>query len=144
MGRLSLPAGRQVLSSTLLFMLRKIIVCLVMALIGFGVWAISPSLTGKENPADASWPFYWLVLTGAGFLAGLLAPNTEWSVLLGMWSGQFIATLVLPFNRTDWWGGPVFQACVSAVWNLVTSCLTIACAYGGTYMRNRRTGSPQN
>lgn len=76
---------------------------------GFLVWALSPRLTGQPLPWDATWPFYSLVLLGAGAIASQLG-RRMWVGFAATWAGQVVALFTLPLNRTQnmmgqgaWW-----------------------------------------
>lgn len=88
---------------------REAVAIVISSLVGFGVWALSPRLVETPLPWDADWPFYPTVLLGAGFLVSLLAAK-PWLGFFGVWTGQVVALVVLPLDRTTnmlgstaWW-----------------------------------------
>jgi hypothetical protein len=73
--------------------------------VGFGVWALSPRLVDTPLPWDAHWPFYSTILLCTGFLVSLLTTK-PWPGFFGIWTGQVVALLVLPLDRTTNMLGP--------------------------------------
>lgn len=55
---------------------------------GAGVWALSPWLTGKAEPWDASLPVYCLCMLLGGFVFAMLCPRLFWIAVLGIYLGQ--------------------------------------------------------
>jgi len=67
------------------------------AITGFLLWALSPAITGHNEPWDAPYPFYSIVLIGAGALWALIRRRREPVGILGVWLGQVLALCVLPW-----------------------------------------------
>jgi hypothetical protein len=56
--------------------------------LGAAIWALSISITGKEEPWDADWPFYSLALLVGGAISGALVPRHLGMHYLGVVLGQ--------------------------------------------------------
>ncbi len=52
------------------------------------IWALSPQITGRVEPWDASGPYYWAALFVVGFVSGLAAPGMANQVPLWIVAGQ--------------------------------------------------------
>ena len=74
------------------------------ALVGFGVWALSPVMTGQVEPWDGPGSYYAIALSIGGLCVGCLAPDVPSSrmphgaraalAFAGVWLGQLTAGLV--------------------------------------------------
>jgi hypothetical protein len=74
----------------------------VSAAVGALVWALSPWLTGHQEPWDAAGIYYVVALFVGGFVAGLLSPRPLWAHYVGALIGQMgYEALFLPV-------GPLF------------------------------------
>ncbi len=81
---------------------RAWITVLVSAVSGALVWALSPWLTGHQEPWDADGLFYVGALVVAGLVAGAVTPRPLWALYLGSLVGQL--AYELSFLRI----GPLF------------------------------------
>jgi hypothetical protein len=72
------------------------------AVLGFGIWALSPILTGQHEPWDSQYPFYSLASLIGGGVLGALAPKRLVYCYAGAWSGQVVALAVLPGLDRGW------------------------------------------
>jgi hypothetical protein len=60
----------------------------VAAGLAVAVWALSVPITGKSEPWDAEWPYYFLALAATGALAGVIVPRPWWAHYAGAMAGQ--------------------------------------------------------
>lgn len=67
---------------------RALATMVVGAVFGALVWALSPALTGHEEPWDAPWPYYWVAMSLGGFILGLISPRHFWAPVVGIYVGQ--------------------------------------------------------
>ena len=58
------------------------------AVFGGLVWALSPALTGCEEPWDAAWPYYWIAMCVGGFVSRLASHQRFWIPIIGIYVGQ--------------------------------------------------------
>ena len=72
------------------------------ALLGYGLWLVSPIVAGCAEPWDASFPLYTPVLVVGGALGGGLLPGRAIAFLLGLWIGQVLALATLPDHQRSW------------------------------------------
>lgn len=56
--------------------------------LGAAIWVLSASLTGRQEPWDASGMYYPAALLGAGLVGGLLVPGHWGEVAAGAFAGQ--------------------------------------------------------
>lgn len=89
--------------------IKETVAIVISIVVGFGVWGLSPRLVDTPLPWDADWPFYSAVLLGTGILVSLVTIK-PWPGFFGIWTGQIVALLVLPLDRTTnmlgqtaWW-----------------------------------------
>ena len=68
---------------------RSWVTVLVSAAAGALIWALSPWLTGHQEPWDADGLFYVAALVVAGSVAGAITPRPLWGLYLGVLIGQF-------------------------------------------------------
>ena len=98
----------------------------------FAVWALSPFLTGYQEPWDAPGIYYYVALFLAGALSGLIAAKPLWAHYAGGIVGQLLYALVfLPV-------GPL--AVVGLLFLAVWSLLFLGGAYLGSRVGTRVTG----
>ncbi len=71
-------------------------------LLGFLIWALSPSLLGEAEPWDSPYPFYSIVLFSGGALIALLNGKSHPLCGPGVWLGQVIALCTLPGIDRGW------------------------------------------
>jgi hypothetical protein len=72
------------------------------AVLGFGIWAVSPILTGQREPWDSEYPFYLLASLIGGGVLGALTPKHLLHCYAGAWFGQVVALAVLPGLDRGW------------------------------------------
>jgi hypothetical protein len=78
---------------------RASVTVLVSAVFGAMVWALSPWLTGHQEPWDADGLFYVGALVFSGALAGAMTPRPLWALYLGALIGQIgYELIVLPIG----------------------------------------------
>jgi hypothetical protein len=58
------------------------------AAFGAGVWALSPFLSGKDEPWDASLPTYFISMLIGGFVFAAICPRRFWVSVVGVYIGQ--------------------------------------------------------
>lgn len=101
---------------------------LVSAVAGALVWALSPWLTGYQEPWDADGFFYFGALVVAGSAAGAITPRPLWALYLGALIGQLAYELI--FLRL----GPLFL--LGAAFLLGYSAVfLVAAALAGSFRR---------
>jgi hypothetical protein len=61
--------------------------------LGAAIWVLSASITGRQEPWDASGIYYPAALLGAGLLGGLLVPGHWGEVAVGVYAGQALVLL---------------------------------------------------
>jgi hypothetical protein len=61
--------------------------------IGAAIWALSPIVTGENEPWDADSGIYYVALAVAGLIVGWLCPHRIWPILPGLALGQFAYVL---------------------------------------------------
>ena len=74
---------------------RASVTMLVSAVFGAMVWALSPLLTGHQEPWDADGWFYVGALVVTGSLAGAMSPRPLWALYLGAFTGQLGYELIM-------------------------------------------------
>ena len=67
---------------------QALVAFLAAGVLGAAIWAMSPLLTGRTEPWDASGPFYVCALAIAGALSGFIFPKHLWVTYLGAIAGQ--------------------------------------------------------
>lgn len=112
--------------------------------IGYGVWAAAPAIVHKSQPWDAQWPYYSAVLITTGGLVRLRTSADYVALFLGLWFGQNLAIFVLPLDRTDWWGGPVFQALIGMLSTGAGALISLVGYLAGSAIRSRFGRPPVN
>ena len=95
----------------------------------FAVWALSPWLTGHNEPRDAPGVYYYVALLVAGAVSGLIAAKPLWAHYLGGIFGQLLyGLLFLPL-------GPL--AIVGLLFLSLWPPLVLAGTYVGSFIRTR-------
>jgi len=61
--------------------------------LGAAIWVLSASLTGRQEPWDASGLYYPAALLGAGLAGGFLVPGHWGEVAAGTFTGQALVLL---------------------------------------------------
>jgi hypothetical protein len=75
----------------------------VVAMIGGAcVWSLSPRLVGEAEPWDSTSGYYWIGITTASAVGGMLAGRQMWLPILGTYLGQ-VVYCVLFYHP----GGPI-------------------------------------
>lgn len=94
--------------------------------IGFGVWALSPFITGEKEPWDAHYPFYSTLLISGGAL--ITVAKGRWAVLCvpGIWLGQLLALATLPWLDRSWWQLALFTTAVGSLVAFLGNVLGLA------------------
>lgn len=64
------------------------------------MWALSPWVVGKNEPWDADWPFYILVMLLGGGILGVTWPRHVFLAYVSVWLGQCGALLLPTYDRT--------------------------------------------
>jgi hypothetical protein len=72
------------------------------AVLGFGLWLVSPYVAGRAEPWDASFPLYLPVMLAGGAVVGGLPPRRAAAFFLGVWLGQVLAIALLPGHGSNW------------------------------------------
>jgi hypothetical protein len=67
---------------------------IVSAALAAVVWALSAPLTGKSEPWDAEWPYYFIALAIAGAISGAVIPKHLGAHYIGAVLGQTAYGLV--------------------------------------------------
>ena len=67
---------------------RAALAALVSAALSATIWALSVPLTGKAEPWDAEWPYYFVALAVAGGVSGAAVRRHLWAHYLGAVLGQ--------------------------------------------------------
>lgn len=67
---------------------RAVLVIFLAAGLSAVIWALSVPLTGKAEPWDAESPYYFVALTVAGIISGLVVPKHAWAHYVGALLGQ--------------------------------------------------------
>lgn len=102
---------------------------LVASATAFAVWALSPGLTGFEEPWDAPGVYYYVALLVAGAVSGLVTAKPLWALYVGSIFGQLLFGLMfLPI-------GPL--AVIGLLFLFIWSLLFLVGAYFGSRMRTR-------
>ena len=73
---------------------RAVLAALVSAALSATIWALSVPLTGKAEPWDAEWPYYFVALAVAGGVSGAVVRRHLWAHYLGAVLGQVAYELV--------------------------------------------------
>lgn len=114
---------------------RAVLAFLVAVITSALVWAISPWLTGHQEPWDAEWFFYVSGLLLSGFITGVLVPKPLWAYYLGSIAGQLgYMMLFLP-------DGPLML--VGTGFLFVYSCLFLIGGAGGSFLRLKFSTKPK-
>lgn len=101
---------------------------LVASATAFAVWALSPWLTGHQEPWDAPGFYYFLALLAAGNVSGVITGKPLWAHYMGSIFGQLVyGLLFLPL-------GPL--AAVGLLFLVLWSLLFLAGAYVGARLRH--------
>ncbi len=61
--------------------------------LGAGIWILSTSITGHQEPWDSPGMYYAASLLGAGVIGGLLVPGHWAEVAVGVFTGQAMVLL---------------------------------------------------
>ena len=94
----------------------------------FAVWALSPWLTGFQEPWDAPGVYYYAALFVAGTVSGFIAVKPLWAHCVGSIFGQFLYGLLFLTM------GPL--AAVGLVFLVVWSVIFLGGAYLGSRLRS--------
>ena len=113
---------------------RSWVTVLASAVAGALVWALSPWLTGHQEPWDADGLFYVGALVVAGSVAGAITPRPLWALYLGALVGQLGYELI--FLRM----GPLFF--LGAAFLLGYSAIFLAAAALSGSIRRRLVSRP--
>jgi len=62
-------------------------------LLGAGIWVLSASVTGHQEPWDSPGMYYPAALLGAGVIGGFLVPGHWAEVAVGVFTGQAVVML---------------------------------------------------
>jgi hypothetical protein len=54
---------------------------------GASVWAMSPIITGRQEPWDAT-PYYWIAMPVGGFICAFASIRYFWVPVIGIYIGQ--------------------------------------------------------
>ncbi len=68
---------------------------------GASIWALSPRLTGHQEPWDASFPLYLIVVFTAGGALAAICPRFYWVPVAGIYLGQ--VAFCLGCMTPNWW-----------------------------------------
>jgi len=61
--------------------------------LGAGIWVLSASITGRQEPWDSPGLYYAAALVGAGLIGGFLVPAHWAEVAVGVFIGQAVVLL---------------------------------------------------
>jgi len=61
--------------------------------LGAGIWVLSGSITGHQEPWDSPGMYYAGALLGAGVIGGFLVPHHWVEVAVGVFTGQAVVLL---------------------------------------------------
>ena len=61
--------------------------------LGAGIWVLSASITGRQEPWDSPGLYYAAALVGAGLIGGFLVPAHWAEVAVGVFIGQEVVLL---------------------------------------------------
>ncbi len=61
--------------------------------LGAGIWVLSASITGHQEPWDSPGIYYAAALFGAGMIGGFLVPGHWAEVAVGIFTGQAVVLL---------------------------------------------------
>lgn len=61
--------------------------------LGAGIWVLSASITGHQEPWDSPGVYYAAALVGAGVIGGFLVPGHWAEVAVGVFTGQAVVLL---------------------------------------------------
>jgi hypothetical protein len=61
--------------------------------LGAGIWVLSASITGRQEPWDSPGTYYAAALLGAGLIGGFLVPAHWAEVAVGVFIGQAVVLL---------------------------------------------------
>ena len=61
--------------------------------LGAGIWLLSASVTGRQEPWDSPGMYYAAALLGAGVFGGFLVPGHWAEVAIGVFTGQAVVLL---------------------------------------------------
>ena len=70
--------------------------------LGFGVWALSRTVTGQAEPWDATFPFYLITFLIGGGIISLITGHHHILCWVGVWIGQVAALLILSGLDRSW------------------------------------------
>lgn len=115
---------------------QETVATVISILVGFGVWALSPTLVDTPLPWDADWPFYSTTLLVTGFLVSLVTIK-PWLGFFGIWAGQMVALLALPLDRTTNMFGPTAWWVLGVVSTGVGALILVAGWYLGKTLHRR-------
>jgi hypothetical protein len=61
--------------------------------LGAGIWVLSSSITGRQEPWDSPGPYYAVALIVAGLIGGFVVPGHWVEVAVGVFAGQALVLL---------------------------------------------------
>jgi len=106
-----------------------ILTLLVSALTAGVVWALSPLISGRAEPWDATNHYYPIALAVAGALSGALTSRVRWAYFLGCIVGQLLFEVI--FLKT----GPLVV--VGVIFMALYGVVFVAAALLASYLRGR-------
>ena len=65
------------------------------SLIGMGIWALSPIVTGEKEPWDSTSLYYPFALLLVGLLLGIVYPRALWVYPIGIILGQIVYSIAV-------------------------------------------------
>ena len=80
----------------------RLISTIAAGILGFGIWAASPALTGVPEPWDSEYPYYLVLSIVGGGTLGFFYSKHLLFCYVGAWSGQIVALAVLPGLDRGW------------------------------------------
>jgi hypothetical protein len=110
---------------------RAWITLLVSIMASAAIWALSPSLTGHQEPWDTDGSFYFVALIVAGAISGVVSPKPLWAHYAGAVIGQLGYELIV--LRV----GPLFV--LGAIFLLVYCLVYLVAAGLAGHIRTRLT-----
>jgi hypothetical protein len=87
------------------------------AILGALIWFLSPLLTGRQEPWDASPSYYCSGLAVAGFIPACLSARRFWLWAAGAWVGQLVgfALLIVHYGSGPLWPAGLVFLCFSSL-----------------------------
>jgi len=91
-------------------------------LLGFLIWALSPTILGRAEPWDSPYPFYSMVFISGGALIALIERKSDALCGLGAWVGQLLALGTLPGMAHGWFPIGVITTGIGSLFALLGNC----------------------